>query len=381
MGCLAYLNRGAADYAQGYAPNGEAHFYHGGSAIEWSKDDDRTWSHPVWVHPALSPSLYAPTAIPVVEQASPWDRPVFIADASTGTIYVSGSGLAWTVDPATVKRPPENPNLPSKGYEGYPPPTEARSRTFLRATHDEGRTWGMIYPMDDDEHPGGAFAGVGGFSAAHGHLVVAYSASKIPGPQGSTCPCTVFGASENDGKTFHYTVVPPLPKDDSAAAPPAPGPRGFRRRVLISADPTSEGRYAVALAEGRRIMISLTEDGGKTWLPPVVAVQLPSNATFGHLAMKYSPQGKLGFIWKAMYPDRSFDVWSAMSLDHARSFKTVRVSHEVSPTYNPIRGNFLFGDDLSSLDIDSQYLYVVWGDNRSGFEGTWFGKVPLSAYE
>ena len=381
MGCLAYLNRGAADYAQGYAPNGEAHFYHGGSAIEWSNDAGRTWSHPVWVHPALSPSLYAPTVHPVIEQASPWDRPVFIADASNGTIYVSGSGLAWTVDPATVKRPPEDPNLPSKGYEGYPPPTEARSRTFIRATHDEGRTWGVIYPMDDDEHPGGAFAGVGGFSAAHGHLVVAYSASKVPGPEGATCPCTVFGVSENDGKTFHYTVVPPLPKDDSSAVPPAPGAMGFRKRVLISADPTSEGRYAIAQSEGRRIMISLTEDGGKSWLFPVVAAQLPSDAAFGHLAMKYSPQGNLGLIWKAMYPDRSFDVWSAVSLDHARSFKTVRVSHEVSPTYNPLRGNFLFGDDLSSLDIDSQYLYVVWGDNRSGFEGTWFGKVPLSDYE
>jgi len=33
MGCLAYLNRGGADYEQGYAPNGEAKYYHGGSAI------------------------------------------------------------------------------------------------------------------------------------------------------------------------------------------------------------------------------------------------------------------------------------------------------------------------------------------------------------
>src|SRR6185437_543924 len=39
MGCLAYLNRGASDYAEGFAPNGEAHFYHGGSAIESSGDD------------------------------------------------------------------------------------------------------------------------------------------------------------------------------------------------------------------------------------------------------------------------------------------------------------------------------------------------------
>jgi len=56
------------------------------------------------------------------------------------------------------------------------------------------------------------------------------------------------------------------------------------------------------------------------------------------------------------------------------------VSHAVSPAYNPMRGNFMYGDDLSSLDIDGTFLYVVWGDNRSGFEATWFGKVPLTAY-
>ena len=40
----------------------------------------------------------------------------------------------------------------------------------------------------------------------------------------------------------------------------------------------------------------------------------------------------------------------------------------------------MYGDYLSSMDIDKDFLYVVWGDNRSGSEGTWFGKVPLSAY-
>ena len=42
--------------------------------------------------------------------------------------------------------------------------------------------------------------------------------------------------------------------------------------------------------------------------------------------------------------------------------------------------NFMFGDDLSSLDIDREFLHVVWGDNRAGFQGTWYGRVPLSAY-
>lgn len=378
MGCLAYLNRGAADYAQGYSPDGEAHYYHGGSAIESSADQGRTWSHPVWVHPALSPSLYAPTVKPVLEQASPWDRPVFVADQQKGTIYVSGSGLAYMLDPATVKRPKLNPSLPGMGYTGYPGRDVSRGHTFLRASHDDGRTWGVIYPIDNDQYPGGWFAGVGGFSAAYGHLAVAYNASEVPAELNRKCPCTVLGTSENDGRTFDHHVLPPLPAEYAPKSDPNPMRAMFG--VMVSADPTKEGRYAVARIAGTRILISITEDGGKTWQDPVVAAEIPENAFTWQHAMKYSAGGNLGMIWKAVYPDKSFDLWSAVSKNGGHSFTTVRVSHAVSPPYNPIRGNFMFGDDLSSMDIDADYLYAVWGDNRSGFEGSWFGRVPLSAY-
>ncbi len=150
---------------------------------------------------------------------------------------------------------------------------------------------------------------------------------------------------------------------------------------MFSADPTKEGRYAIARQSGQTIMVSITEDGGKTWLPPVLAAQVSPGANFGHRAMKYSDEGILGLIWKATYPDRSFDVWSSVSKDNGRTFKIIRVSHAVSPPYIIERGNFMFGDDLSSLDIDAESLHVVWGDNRTGFQGTWYGRVPLSAYD
>ena len=41
----------------------------------------------------------------------------------------------------------------------------------------------------------------------------------------------------------------------------------------------------------------------------------------------------------------------------------------------------MFGDDLSSVDLDDQNLHAVWGDNRAGFQATWYGRVPLSAYQ
>ena len=377
MGCIAYLNHGAADYKEGYAPDGEARYYHGGSAIAWSVDDGKTWSHPVWVHPAFSASLYAPTVKPVLEQASPWDRPVFVADASTGTIYVSGIGLAYTVNPATVPRPKVNPKLPGKGYTGYPPTNVTRFRAFIRASNDRGRTWGLIYPMDSDEYPG--FVGINGFAAANGHFIVAYDATKVPSADHAKCPCTVLGISQNEGKSFVYSLVPPLSK--SLYGSGRGRALGGLSRVMLSADPTKDGRYAIARQAGNHIMISLTEDGGKTWLPPVVAAEVSPGVRIGQRAMRYSATGDLGLIWKAVNPDGSFDVWSSVSLDGAHSFKTVRVSHSVSPPCIPDRCNFMLGNDLSSMDIDSKYLYVVWGDNRSGFEGTWFGRVPLSAYK
>jgi hypothetical protein len=44
------------------------------------------------------------------------------------------------------------------------------------------------------------------------------------------------------------------------------------------------------------------------------------------------------------------------------------------------RGNFGFGDDLATVDVDGKFVHMVWGDNRAGFFGTWYGRVPLSAY-
>jgi len=381
VGCLAYLNRGDAGFADGYAANnGEARNPGGGSAIAWSMDKGKTWSEPKYVHPLLSPQLYAPNVHPVFEQVGPLDRPYFAADAQTGTIYISGNGPAYTVDPATVPRPKVDPSLPGKGYTGYPPASVTRGRTFLRASHDQARTWGVIYTMDSDDYPGGR----GGFSAAHGYLAVAYTATKVPDNLNSQCPCTVFGTSKDDGKTFDYHVVPALPAVASAADGAGRGGRGggggAGGAVMLGADPTKEGRYALARQSGDKIMVSLTEDGGRTWSQPVVAAQVAAGANFGHRAMKYSAKGDLALMWKANYGEGTYDVWSSASRDGGRTFKTVRVSHAVSPPANPERNNFGFGDDLSSIDVDDQFVHVVWGDRRSGFEGTWYGRVPLSAY-
>jgi hypothetical protein len=150
---------------------------------------------------------------------------------------------------------------------------------------------------------------------------------------------------------------------------------------MLSADPSAEGRYAIARQAGRTMMVSVTDDGGRSWRPPVLAAELPGGATaFGHRAMKYSTRGDLALNWKSLYANGSFDVWSAASRDGGRTFRTIRISHAVSPPYIVERGNFMFGDDLSSIEVDDQFVHAVWGDNRSGFLGTWYGRVPLMTY-
>jgi len=380
VGCLTYLERGDAGFKDGYFRGGESVNPGGGTAIARSDDQGKTWSKPTWVHPLKSPQLYAPWLRPMFEQVSPVDRPMFTVDASNGTIYLTGTGGALAKD--TVLGPLEHdPELPGKGYKRRPFGQGGGFHTYIRASHDGGKTWGVIYTTDSQEVPGGGFGG--GASAAFGHLVVSYSTQTPPPGSNATCPCTVLGISENDGKSYNYKVVPPLPSNLVLPAPAAgAGPRGggLQGGAMLAADPTKEGRYAIARSAGRRLYVNVTEDGGNTWSEPVLASEAPEGANFNHRAMKYSPAGALGIIYKAMYPNRTFEMWSAASKDGGHTFNTVRVSHGISPGYDAKRGNFMYGDDLSSMDIDKDFLYVVWGDNRSGFEGTWFGKVPLSAY-
>ena len=384
VGCLAYLYRGDKAFADGFnVTNGEARSPGGGSAIAWSKDKGKTWSNPVWVHPVNSPKLYPPNVHPVQEQVAPLDRPYFAADAQTNAIYVSGSGAVYTVDPATVQRPKVDPSLPGKGYTGYPPASVSRNRAFIRASHDQGKTWGIIYPMDSDEYPGGG----GSFSAAFGNLAVVYGATKVPDSLGAQCPCTIFETSRDDGKTFDRKIVQAPPASPDAAAAGGRGGAGGGRgggpgggRASLGADSSNQNRYVIMRQSGRNATITVTEDGGKTWSKPVVATTLPEGASFGQSAFKVGPNGSMAMMWKQQYQDGTYDVWTWGSRDGGKTFKTIRMSHALSPARIRERGNFMMGDDLSSIEVDDQYVHAVWGDNRSGFLGTWYGRIPISAY-
>ena len=154
--------------------------------------------------------------------------------------------------------------------------------------------------------------------------------------------------------------------------------------VSLAADQSHAGRFALRTqtAGNTEMQVYLTEDYGKTWKGPALAGRVPG-ATMTKADMAYSPRGELAVMWLAVYPDRTYSAWSAVSHDGGSKFsEPVQVSHAPSPPRSSIkeRGNNWDGDDLSSLTVDNDFVHIVWADGRAGFLGAWYARVPLSSY-
>ena len=149
-----------------------------------------------------------------------------------------------------------------------------------------------------------------------------YTAAKVPENLNAQCPCTVFGTSKDDGKTFTYQLVPELPAEPASVAPAAEDAAAvvFGGGVMLAADQTKEGRYALARQSGNKLMVSLTEDGGKTWLPagtcsPTACrcnFRSPGDEIFGH-------HGNFGPAVESHLRGPDVRLWSSASLDGGRS--------------------------------------------------------------
>lgn len=336
------MNPTAEMIAREKDPNG---FLYGSAAIAWSSDHGKTWSAPKMVMGQYTPlNEYGPGVKPHLIGTTPYDRPSLSTDESTGTIYVPGNG------------------------------TSPHRATFIRASKDNGKTWGLVYAYDSADYPQG---GEGSRpAAARGVLGVAYVASSAPANAGGKCPCVVFGASRDDGKTFDRHVV----KFDFAA------PNFFdgMGNPSVAADPSHPGRFAVmtTTAGNTEVQVYVTDDYGKTWREPVRAGSVPG-ATIRKAAMAYSPRGDLALMWLALFKDQTYSAWSAASHDGGGAFSApIQVSHAPSPPRSAIkkRGNNWDGDDLSSIAVDSDFVHIVWADGRAGFLGAWYARIPLASY-
>ncbi len=109
---------------------------------------------------------------------------------------------------------------------------------------------------------------------------------------------------------------------------------------------------------------------------------MPDAVSFAKPRFEFSRDGVLGLMWRAVYADRSYDIWAVISRDSGKTFSApLRVSHARSPARDAFRDGGGFGDDIQDLSMDSKTMHLVWGDSRAGFQGVWYGRVQLSAFE
>ncbi|MDE2135268.1 MAG: exo-alpha-sialidase [Alphaproteobacteria bacterium] len=335
--------------------------FFGKSAVLVSHDHGDSWSNPTDIISSYGASHFAPGLKPRIGGNSPWDRPFVPVDDSTGVIYGVGEG-----GEAVVSAKPET----------------YRWESFITASTDGGKSFGTIYAWDSKEYP--ELSRGMGVAAAHGRVAVVYAASRVPASEKATCPCIVFGLSRDHGKTFERHVLKNVP----IAKPPAGKPIpvfGMGGIAGLAADPATAGRFALlryTASPTPEYQVAMSGDYGRTWSTFVAAGLAPNAAGFAKPWIAYSHTGVLGLMWRTIYPDRSYDIWSSISKDGGHSFSaSLQVSHGVSPVANPYRNDGLFGDDIQDLVLDSDTAHMVWGDSRAGFQGVWYGSVPLSSYD
>ena len=358
-------------FLAGCEPRETAGEFFGTSALAISTDKGETWGKPVELISSYGLKKFAAGLKPRIGGNAPWDRPFLYIDDATGVIYAQAGGGETDIDQE---------------------PRHYRTQSYITASTDKGRTFGTIYAWDSNEYPQ---LGRGRMTAGHGVAAVAYVASKVPANENATCPCVVFGLSRDYGKTFTYHVlkniaapaggrrgVPSTPASEGRGGGRGPGGGpGNGGASGLAADPTKAGRFAIMTGTANEYRIAVSEDYGQTWSPFATAGKTPNAVSLTKPSLEYSRKGILALMWRAVYADRTYDIWSSVSMDGGLTFTApLRVSHSVSPGSVPGRNAGLFGDDIQHLAFDDQNVHMVWGDSRAGFQGVWYGRVPIAAY-
>ena len=346
-------------FIAGCEPRESSPPYFGESADVVSSDHGKTWSARANGVNSFNHAPYprfAPGLRPRMGGNSPWDRPFLTFDDQTGVVYLTDSG----------------------GQTAAPPGSGAkwRQQSYVTASHDDGRSWGTIHADDDPQWPQLERASL---AAGHGKLAEVYVASAVPPSQHARCPCEVFGISTNEGRTFERHVM-------RGVHVVGVGPFLAGGAVgNLTADPTTAGRYSVlryAAGPVPHYEVSTSSDYGRTWSKFVSVGSAPGASWLVKPWLEYSRFGVLGLEWRAIYPDYSYDVWAAISTDGGKNFSPpLRVSSARSPGTNYYRNDGNFGDDVQDFALSRNHMFVVWSDFRSGFLGTWIGRVPLAAFE
>ena len=369
LGCEAHfpVNRSSAEEINKTVNRTRQHF--GGSALITSADGGRTFSPPVEIISSYLPREVLGPFVSFAATGSQGDRPEIRVDASTGKVYVDGKSAA--ADPP-------------------------HRQTVVRISAERGAGWGLVYAFDAPEWPQ---SGGSGYDVANGMMGVAYLASSVPASLNAKCPCRVFGVSTDDGRTFERRVLP---------APPPVAGGGPGGGMTVLANPTRRGMFTVLVASSSGADAYITVDAGSTWTKGASVPGVPMTRT-AHLTGAYSGSGVIAVSWQAAYPSATagpvrfgappgldgwhqpwqfsdmsdrFEIWSVVSRDGGRTFSApFKVSTAPSPGVSRRRAMRNLGRDFISVAVDNGFVHMTWYDDRAGFRGTWYGRVPLTDYK
>jgi hypothetical protein len=354
LGCEAHFseNHGPEEEAN-VAAGGDTEDF-GGSAMIWSTDGGHTFSDPVQILGSYMPKEILGPYVSFAPRGSQGDRPQIRVDLSTAKIYVNGNSMA--------SDPPHR-------------------QTTFRMSNDRGRDWGIVYAVDSPDWPGAG----GGYDVANGIMGTAYIAASVPALLNAKCPCRVFGASTDDGKSFDRYLIPAPPPSQGA------GPGGA---MIVAANPTKAGEFSVFYSTRDAIESYRTEDSGKTWAHSPTVSGAPGS-TIAMLTAAYSPKGVLALGWRALYPmaqaapattsgnqgppsqwtaprvfhdlPQQFEIWSAISRDGGVTFSAPhKVSSAISPGVSRRRSLSNLGSDFISVAADNDFVHMSWFDDRAG---------------
>jgi len=369
LGCEAHFPENPGDEEAINQVTGDDIEDYGGSAMIWSTDGGHTFSDPVQIMHSFMPKEILGPFVSYAQFGSQGDRPQVRVDLSNGYIYVNGNSRA--------SEPPH--------YQ-----------TTFRVSKDRGRTWGMVYAVDSPEWPGFG----PGYDVADGIMGTAYIATSVPASFHASCPCRVFGASADQGKTFDRHLIPGPPPAHAGF-----GPGG----MIVAANPRKKGEFSVFYSTNDTIESYLTEDSGKTWTH-APSIHGPQGTSVAMLTAGYSPEGLLALAWRALYPvanpfprqpagdkgppsewtqprvfhdlPQKFEIYSTISRDGGKSFSAAyKVSTAISPGVSLRRSMSNLGSDFISVAVGPDFVHMSWFDDRAGFRGTWYGRVPIADYK
>ena len=307
---------------------------HGQDWVTTSKNWGTSWSTPVETMGSDGTRFVRGAATVPIDT---FDRPWIVVDQSTNTVYAIGHNI---VD-----------------HDGY-----------VTASTNDARSFGPVYPTDSPTYPHDSTVFGGNVAASHGIVATAYTASQAPG---ATCPCVVFETSTNKGAEWNRHIVP-LTNASSAPTP------------MITADPYHRGHFAMQVfdSSGTENQVYTTDDSGATWQGPTQVAESPPNQRFKPW-ITYGANGDIALVWRTWHgaPDSSpYDVSAAVGRDQGQSAPVFSAPMRISSATGSYPNGYIAGDDFSWVITNGQYVYIGWGDARSGPVQCWISRVPLADF-